>query len=204
MDRRAFFRKGLKEVAEVAVKHADTQACGRAERWIRPPYALVELEFLLTCTRCGECIAACPHGVVFPLPARLGAQVMNTPALDLLNKGCQLCEDWPCVAACEPGALRLPEVDEEDTSRPPPRIAVASIDTGSCLPYSGPECGACAASCPVPAALSWDGERPRIAPGLCTGCALCREACIVEPKAIQIQSLHRHPEGGADAPLDMV
>ncbi|MEA3413378.1 MAG: hypothetical protein U9R74_17855 [Pseudomonadota bacterium] len=202
MDRRAFFRRGLKEVAEVAVKHADAQACGRAERWIRPPYALAELEFLLSCTRCGECAAACPHGVVFPLPARLGAQVMGTPALDLLNKGCHLCEDWPCVVACEPEALRLPEADEEEAPRPPPRIAVASIDTRSCLPYSGPECGACAASCPVPGALFWTGERPRIDPGLCTGCALCREACIVEPSAIHIHSLHRYPEGDVDPPTN--
>jgi ferredoxin-type protein NapG len=201
MDRRTFFRRGLKEAAEVAVKHADAQVSKRAGHWIRPPFALAELEFLLACTRCGECAVACPHGVVFLLPARLGAQVLGTPALDLLTKGCLLCEDWPCVAACEPGALRLPE-GNDDEPRPPPRMAVVSIDTQSCLPYSGPECGVCAASCPVPEALLWEGERPRIDPGVCTGCALCREACIVEPKAVHIRSLHRQPDGAADPPSE--
>jgi ferredoxin-type protein NapG len=197
MDRRTFFRRGLKDAAEVAVKHADARVSKRAGHWIRPPYALAELEFLLACTRCGECVAACPHGVVFLLPARLGAQVLGTPALDLLNQGCHLCEDWPCVAACEPGALHLSEA-EDDAPRPPPRMAVAAIDTQTCLPYNGPECGACAASCPVPGALLWEGERPRIDSGVCTGCALCREACILEPKAIHIRSLHSQPEGAAD------
>jgi len=64
---------------------------------------------------------------------------------------------------------------------------VASIDERSCLPYLGPECGACADSCPVAGALQWpDGRKPVIDQDLCAGCALCREACIVDPKAVGI------------------
>jgi Fe-S-cluster-containing dehydrogenase component len=45
-------------------------------------------------------------------------------------------------------------------------------------------------SCPVPGALEWEGGiRPVINDTLCTGCALCRGACIVAPKAIPISSL---------------
>ena len=173
------------------VRGADALAKKKASRWLRPPYALDELEFLLACTRCGECIAACPHQVIFPLSTRLGAQVAATPALDLLRKGCHLCEDWPCVTACEPGALKRPSPEEEDADTPPalPRLARASIDEGRCLPYSGPECGACDSACPVPGALVWEQWKPRIDPERCTGCALCREACITEPKAIDIRSL---------------
>jgi ferredoxin-type protein NapG len=58
-----------------------------------PPYAQDELAFLLACTRCGACVTACPHGVIFPLAPRLGITVAGTPALDLLHKGCHLCED---------------------------------------------------------------------------------------------------------------
>ncbi|MEN8167856.1 MAG: 4Fe-4S dicluster domain-containing protein [Pseudomonadota bacterium] len=189
MDRRAFFRRGLDKAAKAAVKHADARVSRYAKHWIRPPFALAELEFLLACTRCDDCIDACPHQLIFPLPARLGAQVVGTPALDLLNKGCQLCEDWPCVAACEPGALKRP-AEQDESGIEPPRLAFAWIDTQRCLPYSGPECGACAASCSVPGAMVWEGERPRIDPDLCVGCALCREHCIVEPKAVEIRSLH--------------
>ncbi len=187
--RRAFFRRGFGKLAKAVVKHADAKVSRVAEHWIRPPYALDELEFLLACTRCGNCIDACPHQLIFLLPPRLGARVVATPALDLLNKGCRLCEDWPCAAACEPGALTQPTEDNEAYIKPP-RLAIAWIDTQRCLPYSGPECGACAASCSVEGAMVWEGERPRIDPDHCVGCALCREHCIVEPKAVEIRSLY--------------
>lgn len=113
--------------------------------------------------------------------------MVGTPALDLSHRGCHLCEDWPCVAVCEPGALVLPQEPEPA----PPRLAAARIDTNSCLPYAGPECGACAHACPVPGALTWQGPKPSIDPEVCTGCALCREACITEPKSITIATLRR-------------
>ena len=189
MDRRAFFRRAAGKATEVVVKEVDDKVKAEAVHWIRPPYAVDELEFLLACTRCGECVTACPHDVIFPLESRLGAKVVNTPAMDLLNKGCHLCEDWPCVNACEPKALKFPEV-EEDEKMPLPVLAKASINTSTCLPYSGPECGACQGSCPVPGALVWEMERPRVDQDICTGCALCREACIVEPKAVLISSVY--------------
>jgi ferredoxin-type protein NapG len=189
MDRRGFFKAGLNQVAKTAVDVADEVVSQRARHWIRPPYALPELEFLLACTRCDACVDACPHNVIFKLPARRGAQLVGTPALDLLNKGCHLCEDWPCVQACEPKALTLPET-EEDEQAPMPLMAMAAINTETCLPYHGPECGACAPACPVPDAMIWKMEKPKINQETCTGCGLCREACILEPKAINIHSLH--------------
>ncbi|HCX87753.1 MAG TPA: hypothetical protein DG761_06990 [Gammaproteobacteria bacterium] len=193
--RRAFFRAGTRKVAEAVVDQADAHARQRAKHWIRPPYALDELEFLTTCTRCGECVDACLYQVVFLLPPRLGAAVASTPALDLTNRGCHLCADWPCVTACEPRALKLPETTP-DTAVPMPRVAIVNINPQACLPYLGPECGACAPSCPIPGALTWSAAKPVIDPGPCTGCGLCREACIVDPKAIEIKSLHRDAEQG--------
>ena len=192
MDRRGFFKLGLQNVTKVAVHLADEAVTRRASHWIRPPFALAELEFLLACTRCDKCLEACPHDVIFKLPARLGAQVVGTPAMDLLNKGCHLCDDWPCVTACEPEALQLP-APEEEAGRPLPKLAQAAIDTSSCLPYQGPECGACKPACPVPGAMTWDVEKPVINPAACTGCGLCREACIVEPGAVNIASLQLEP-----------
>ena len=189
MDRRDFFRLGLQEAGKTAVRLADESVSQRARRWLRPPFAQAELEFLLACTRCDKCVEACPHDVIFKLPARLGAQVVGTPALDILNKGCHLCEDWPCVKACEPEALKLP-VTEDEGELPLPKLARAEINTSSCLPYLGPECGACKPACPVPGALVWDREKPRVDPEFCTGCGLCREACVVEPKAVNISSLY--------------
>ena len=187
MKRRDFFKASARRAAGAVVDVLDAKVEQRAASWIRPPFARRELDFLLACTRCDDCVRACPHGVIFKLPASLGLQVAGTPALDLSHRGCHLCQDWPCVAACEPAALVLPK--DEDPA--PPRLAAARIDTNSCLPYSGPECGACADACPVPGALTWRGPKPTIDAEICTGCALCREACITDPKSITIATLRR-------------
>ncbi len=190
MDRRAFFKKTFQRSAEEVVKHVDHKVTQKAQHWIRPPYAQDELNFLLNCTRCEACIEACPHDVIFKLSGRFGVQAAGTPALDLLNVGCQLCENWPCVNACETKALQI--VETEDDSEPDlPRLALAAIDTETCLPYSGPECGACEHACPVPGALKWDLTKPVIDPEICPGCGLCREACIVNPSAVNIGSLYQ-------------
>lgn len=188
MDRRSFFKSALDKGAKKAVKIIDDSVNKNAAHWIRPPYAIEELSFLLACTRCGDCITVCPHDVIFNLSPRTGAKVAGTPALDLLNKGCQLCEDWPCVSACEPKAL-LRETDEEKPAVLP-RLAQVSINEKTCLPFSGPECGACIDSCPVPGALTLDLCKPVINQVSCTGCGICRQACFLDESAIEIKSLH--------------
>jgi ferredoxin-type protein NapG len=198
MDRRQFFRKGFRNAAKVAISAADQHAAQKASNWLRPPFAIGELDFLLKCTRCDACIEACPHQVIFPLPEARGVTVAGTPALDLLNKGCHLCSDWPCVNACDTGALQLLfNVDDERSEplgepqprvlEPGDRLSNVSVDTTLCLPYLGPECGACRDSCPV-SALNWEGNKPVIDQNTCVGCGLCREACITEPKSIAIRS----------------
>ncbi len=187
LDRRELFTLGWR-------KAAGNAAARRSSRWIRPPHALPEPEFLIKCTGCGDCISACPHDVVFALPAGSGLRAETTPALDLLNRGCHMCDGWPCVAACEAEALVRPDQAGEV---PPalPRLALVEIDTDTCLAYLGPECGACAHACPVPGALEWEGGiRPVVKTDICTGCALCREACIVDPKAIKVSAYVRDEE----------
>ncbi len=186
MDRREFFRRGGRKITEAVTQVATAKAAARAENWIRPPFAVAEPEFLLGCTRCGKCAEACPHDVIFELPKKMGRQAAGTPAMDLRHRGCHMCADWPCLAACEPEVLkRLGST--EDSPPTPPKLAVLQIDESACLPYLGPECGACASACPVRDALQWEGGvRPVIDQTRCTGCALCREACILDPKAIEI------------------
>lgn len=195
MDRRSFFTQSAGKVAQKVTQHAAETARKNSSRWIRPPFAIDELDFLLACNRCGDCISACPYGIIFPLSSKLGVKVFNTPAMDLNNQGCHLCEDWPCVNACEKEVLILPiEKNEEKEASvkddPLPKIASVTINVNTCLPYSGPECGACRV-CPIEGALVWDMEKPRIVGRNCTGCALCREACIVDPKAIIVQSKYK-------------
>ncbi len=202
MDRREFFRATLKKSGRTAVKLVDRHLDRKTSSWIRPPFAITELEFLLACTRCRDCIDACPHQVVFPLPARVGVRFAATPALDLLNKGCHLCADWPCVSACQTGALALPSPQQSQANdlegsveapladlQSQVKLARVEIDQQRCLPYNGPECGVCLNSCPLPGALFEDYFKPVIDAALCSGCGLCREQCIADPKAITIGSI---------------
>jgi len=189
MDRRNFFRSALNKGGKTVVKAVDASVNKQASRWIRPPFAINELEFLLSCTRCSDCVEACSYDVIFSLSAKVGAKAAGTPALDLLNKGCHLCTDWPCVSACTTKALLIPESKDNSEAITVPKLANVTIDTKQCLPYSGPECGACLHSCPVDGALTLDMVRPVIDEQLCSGCGLCRENCITEPKAINIASV---------------
>ncbi|MFT6372121.1 MAG: ferredoxin-type protein NapG [Gammaproteobacteria bacterium] len=194
MDRRGFFKNIADKSAERSVEIVNNKVSRRAANWIRPPYALDETDFLLACSRCDRCVEACPHQVIFKLPERLGAQVAFTPALDLLKKGCHQCEDWPCVNACKDMALVLPKpgpnVEQSAIEPELPMMARAEINSKACLPYNGLECDACADSCPVPSALTWDMTLPIINLLLCTGCGMCREVCVADPKAVNIRSLH--------------
>lgn len=189
MDRRRFFKTGAQNTSQLLTEEVIARVESKARHWIRPPFAQPELEFLLSCTRCNLCIEACQYQVIFPLPAKRGAEVCNTPAMDLLNKGCHLCRDWPCVQACETGTLQLPidETTDMVATESLPRLARVTVNKNICLPYLGPECGACAQSCPIDGALLWNMEKPEIS-DKCTGCALCREACITSPKAIEVAS----------------
>ncbi|MBF0459791.1 MAG: hypothetical protein HQL87_00195 [Magnetococcales bacterium] len=197
MERRHFFRLGLQKALQTVVNGVESGVEQRSAGWFRPPYAQREMAFLLSCTRCDRCIQACPHGVLFALPLRVGVRAAATPAMDLLTHGCHLCSDWPCVQVCEPSALQRPAV-ETGAGPPLPRLAQVTIDPGLCLPYQGPECGACGSVCPIPGAIHWAGPRPTIVASLCIGCALCREACVTTPKAVKVQTLRREPE--ADSP----
>jgi len=68
------------------------------------------------------------------------------------------------------------------------KFANAEIVESLCLPFSGPECGACISACANEGAVSLEQDKPVISQENCVGCALCRDACIVEEKAIAISS----------------
>ena len=187
-DRRRVIRETVNKARNNASKTLSYEGEGRSRYWIRPPYALPEAEFLAACRRCDACIEACPHGVIFRLSGTVGAQAALTPALDLMNHGCHLCADWPCVKSCETGALQRPE--EKGQVIAFPLLARAWIDQVICLSYKDESCGVCSEVCPVVAgAESLRLAKPVIDQSICVGCGLCREACVSEPKAIHIRSL---------------
>lgn len=154
--------------------------------YCRPPGALAsEKKFQQACTRCNDCIVACPHGVIFNLGPYSGP-VLNTNLF-----ACHLCEDFPCIQSCDEGAL-LPM--PENTL---PWFGTAHLVEEHCLNYgpnrksSGrakkrtPYCKLCVEACPVDAIQLNQEKLPEIEDH-CTGCGLCIQSCPVDPVAFRI------------------
>jgi len=184
-DRRGFFREGLRsltrllaETMQGAVRETVTKASG-GQRYLRPPGALPESTFLLTCTRCGECAKACPTQAIQLLPATAGAAV-GTPYLDPLQQACNLCGE--CMPVCEPGAL-LQISDPRAV-----RMGLAVIDTAHCWAHKGSICDLCYQRCPYPdEAIRLTDGKPEVSADLCTGCGMCAYVCVSTPPAIKIE-----------------
>lgn len=71
---------------------------------LRPPGALDEKDFLASCIKCGQCIQVCPYGSIKLLDLRSGINTA-TPYIDSSERGCYLCDLFPCILCCPSGAL---------------------------------------------------------------------------------------------------
>jgi ferredoxin-type protein NapF len=134
----------------------------RAVAPLRPPWALPESEFADRCSRCGDCLKACPTRI-------LAVDDGGYPGVDFSRGECTFC--GACRTACRTGALAPGEI--------PWRLTL--IIGESCLPLRGVECRSCEDSCDA-AAIRF---RPRLGgpapPAIdterCTGCGACVAPC---------------------------
>lgn len=185
MSRRAFFRQSLSSLGRFLANALQDAVDGQVvrasggKRYLRPPGAIDEAAFLLTCTRCGECVRACPEDAIRLLPATAGAAV-GTPCIDPLEHACTLCGQ--CIPACEPRAL-LPVTEPRQV-----RMGLAVIDPAACWAHSGRPCSICYQRCPFPdEAMHLRDGRPEVEAGACTGCGQCAYVCVSTPPAILIE-----------------
>ncbi|WDQ17108.1 4Fe-4S dicluster domain-containing protein [Rhodopirellula sp. P2] len=149
----------------------------------RPPGAIDEFQFLAGCTRCGDCITACPHNAIVQAPDRLGT-VAGTPIIDADTSACLMCEDFPCIASCEPGVL-------VDTI--PPIMGTARITEHLCLAHHSTTCTVCSERCPVDDAIAVTDGKPVIKEDTCTGCGVCRYVCPAPENAILLMPAFSRP-----------
>lgn len=161
---------------------------------LRPPGALAESEFLSRCTRCMQCIDACPNQAIMQLPGPLGMPGRSTPVIKPRRQACMLCNkvegDYlKCTEVCPTGALTLIRKDLDDV-REKFAIGVAELDTDLCYSYNNWSCGACYRACPLPGEAMTLGlwERPTVNSEGCIGCGLCERACIRYPQAIRVKA----------------
>lgn len=143
---------------------------------IRPPWALAEPAFTAQCTRCDDCVAACPASLIVRGSG-------GYPQMDFGRGGCDFC--GKCVAACASGSLRA-----EATGRFAAWSHRAVVGT-RCLAAHGVVCRACGDHCEARAI------RFRLAPagrsfaqvdlGRCTGCGACVGVCPAQAVTMQAE-----------------
>lgn len=155
---------------------------------LRPPGAIDERTFLDECTRCGECIEACPHDAIQLAPERF-REAAGTPMIDPANSPCRICDDVPCVHACEPNVLSLAA---------PRFMGTARLKPQTCLAHQGQTCTVCFEQCPVSGAIELREGKPVIHEDLCTGCGVCFHACPAPHNPLMILPLLARPERAAD------
>lgn len=188
--------------ALVAAEGVYSAATGKSSL-LRPPGSQGESDFMSRCIKCGKCIEACPYKAIYPADLTQGAAA-GTPMLDVENRACRLCADFPCVAACPTGALR--DVSE----RHDVNMGYAKINENTCIAFQGMRCEVCYRVCPLIdeaitiefQAMENDSIHTKFIPTVnkekCTGCGLCVQRCVVrDPKvAMKVVSIAAQEKKG--------
>jgi ferredoxin len=136
---------------------------------------LDEPRFRDTCSRCGDCVRACPvQAIQLDPAAREGA---GFPYIDTAIAACVMCEELACMPACPTGALLPTPRDHID-------MGTAYWNQQLCLRTNGEECTRCLDFCPVgESAVALEEDRIQVK-AACTGCGLCQHQCPTDPKSI--------------------
>ncbi|MBT3923237.1 MAG: 4Fe-4S dicluster domain-containing protein [Nitrospina sp.] len=191
-DRRNLLRQGVHFFAKPAMDHVQgkidsvNKAVDKITKRVpllRPPGAISEKKFLQACSRCDECIHACPKDAILRAPKKMGFLVFNTPYIDPMRNPCVMCTDLPCISACPDGAL-LPVQELTDVN-----MGYAILDKKKCQAYGDTFCQQCVIDCPVPGAIHQVDDKPIIDKNICTGCGVCMRSCstVNIPLAIKIK-----------------
>lgn len=205
MNRRRFFREGLRELlkplagaieplAEAAKQlealerqstPAPTPAPSYAYEpppadtaWVRPPGAMSEYEFLSMCSRSGECVRACPvQAIQMDYSANKGN---GAPYIEVEVAPCVVCESLACMTACPTGAL-------QQIPRAEIRMGTAAWKPEHCLRTMAQECSICVDKCPMGSSAIQlvDGRIEVVVTG-CVGCGVCQHECPTQPKSIVV------------------
>lgn len=138
-------------------------------RFLRPPGALPEKEFLARCLHCGQCAQVCPFDCISIVtgfnPFRSG-----TPGIDPKISPCRLC--MRCSAICPSEALKNVPVENV-------KMGEGKLERKRCHTWEGfILCRSCFERCPLKgkAIILEKGMYP-VVTEKCVGCGICEHVC---------------------------
>ena len=172
---------------------------------LRPPGAVDDTAFKGLCARCGNCVKACPSGIIRQDLRLSDPAGLLTPIVHF-NKGVEKFEDYDkycqedchaCTRACPTGAI-APLSLQDKLCRP---IGLAWVDMTGCRLKFGVMCSICTLDlCPRDAIFMNDTSAfevdIEIDPDRCNGCGKCVLVC--PNKVIEVRPAGRY----TIAPID--
>lgn len=192
LDRRSFFRNGLRELLRPVVESLDEKITelsaalpGPASpsrtvslTFLRPPGARPEAEFLVKCDRNGDCVRACPADAIRIMPGIAG----GAPYIDPNLAPCVVCTTLECMTVCPTTALVPTPIKFID-------MGTAVWNPNICLRPRGEDCRICVDECPIgELAISLDeAGAVRVHEDGCVGCGVCQHRCPTIPKSIVVE-----------------
>jgi len=156
---------------------ASTRSAGNRSPLLRPPGSLDEGRFVGSCIRCGNCIRACPSGIIQPDLGSEGIAGFLAPKVSFEDEYCR--EDCHrCTQVCPSGAIALLSLEEKNKAP----IGLARLETELCLLWDDGECDLCEKVCPFQAiTIDWNPDEyvalPVVHKDKCPGCGACELMC---------------------------
>ena len=201
-DRGDFFKSLGILVGGFLAERVQEVVTGAGPTLLRPPGALDEFAFLVTCTRCDKCVEACPQGPIFKAGPQ-AALAAGTPTILPRSMPCFLCTSLPCITACPEGALVWPKrkaAGQALEGPPAVKMGTARVKKSLCLTFDRGEkpaqaCQTCVDRCPYPdvairmsPAVAGALPHPEVLADFCTGCGLCTFGCPTPEPAIVVDA----------------
>ena len=138
-------------------------------KFLRPPGARPEKEFLARCLQCGQCAQVCIFDCI-KMHTGFNPFLSGTPEISPRDAACHLC--MRCSAICPSDAL-------EDVPIEKVKMGYARLDKTLCHTWQGfIICRSCFERCPLKgsAMVLEKGIYPAIT-DQCAGCGVCEHVC---------------------------